>query len=112
MKQMAIGVLVGVGLVMATWGSPTLSSPVLAQQGSTQSGNQELIALSAQLADGKQQVTVIDPRARVVSVYHISPTSGEIALKSVRNIHWDLQMTQFNGKAPLPEEIRNVLMQD
>lgn len=112
MKHLALGVLVGVGLVVAALGSPMFSSPVLAQHGSIPSGSQELIALSAQLADGKQQITVIDPRQRVVSVYHIGPTSGEIALKSVRNIHWDLQMTQFNGKAPLPEEIRNVLMQD
>lgn len=112
MKHLALGVLIGVGLVVVALGSPTLSNPVLAQQGSSRHGDQELIALSAQLADGKQQLTVIDPRQRVVSVYHISPTSGEIALKSVRNIHWDLQMTQFNGKAPLPEEIRNVLMQE
>ncbi len=111
MKQLAIGVLLGVGLVMVAGWSPTFSSPVFAQQGSAREGNPELIALSAQLADGKQQITVIDPRQRVVSVYHINPASGEIGLKSVRNIHWDLQMTQFNAQAPLPEEIRNVLTQ-
>lgn len=112
MKQLAFGILIGVGLVAVAVWSPTFSSPVLAQQGSIRNGDQELIALSAQLADGKQQLTIIDPRQRVVSVYHVSPTSGEIALKSVRNIHWDLQMTQFNSNAPLPEEIRNVLMQN
>ena len=34
---------------------------------------------------------------------------GELALKSVRNIQWDLQMTEFNGVAPLPRDIRAML---
>ena len=30
---------------------------------------------------------------------------------SVRNIHWDLQMMEFNGVNPLPREIRLQLEQ-
>ncbi|REJ65075.1 MAG: hypothetical protein DWQ31_19475 [Planctomycetota bacterium] len=112
MKQVVVGALVGVGLVVAALGSPTFSSPILAQPTAGVTAEAELIAMSAQLADGKQQLTVIDPRQRAIVVYHVGPGEGEIVLKSVRNIHWDLQMTQFNGRPPLPEEIRNVLMQD
>jgi hypothetical protein len=36
---------------------------------------------------------------------------GDITLKSVRNIHWDLQMVEFNTEAPLPREIRSMLDQ-
>ncbi len=39
-------------------------------------------------------------------VYHID-ASGVITLKSARNIHWDLQMEQYNGTSPLPRDIRS-----
>ena len=54
---------------------------------------------------------MIDPDLKVVSVYHLELVSGEITLKSVRNIHWDLQMTEFNTSAPQPREIRSLLEQ-
>lgn len=68
----------------------------------------ELIAFSGTAADGQQQITLIDPKARVMSVYHIAPTTGEIALRSVRNFHWDLLLEEYNGGNPSPEEIRNL----
>lgn len=67
-----------------------------------------LIALTAEVSEGRQQLTVIDPRSRVIGVYHVQLSNGEISLKSVRNIHWDLQMTDFNGVRPLPQEIRSM----
>jgi hypothetical protein len=57
----------------------------------------------------RQVVTVIDPHGRAMSVYHVELSTGEITLKSVRNIQWDLQMMDFNGTNPLPKEIRAVL---
>jgi hypothetical protein len=54
---------------------------------------------------------VIDAKLRVMGVYQIDGTSGEIALKSVRNFSWDLQMTEFNAASPLPREIRSLLEQ-
>ena len=61
------------------------------------------------MGDTRQQLTVIDPQVHVVSVYHIELATGEISLKSVRNIHWDLQMSEFDGVNPLPREIRSLL---
>jgi hypothetical protein len=69
-----------------------------------------LIVMSSPLAEG-QQLTVIDPATRVVCIYHVSAKTGEISLKSIRNITWDLRMTQFNGVNPLPEEIRSLVEQ-
>ena len=75
----------------------------------TASGSNELIALTAPVDQHRHQVTVIDPRGRVMSVYHVELATGEITLKSVRNIHWDLQMSEFNGVSPLPREIRSLV---
>lgn len=71
----------------------------------------QLIALSVEQSDGRQQITLIDPRTRVMSVYQIDRASGEISLKSVRNVHWDLQMDEFNSDSPTPREIRSLLDQ-
>ena len=70
-----------------------------------------LIAFQVPAAEGRQQLTLIDADKRVVSIYHIDPKSGEISLKSVRDINWDLQMTEFNGASPLPREIRSLVEQ-
>jgi len=69
----------------------------------------ELIALTSDLPGNHQQVTVIDAKARIMSVYHIENASGVIALKSVRNISADLMMDEFNTESPLPREIRAIL---
>lgn len=52
---------------------------------------------------------VYDPRQQVLGVYHVDRTTGEIELKSIRQIQWDLQMLHYQGKKPLPEEIKNDL---
>jgi hypothetical protein len=72
---------------------------------------QSLIGLSFPASDKVQQVTVIDPQRRAMSVYHIDATTGAIELKSVRRIEWDLEMIQFNGVEPLPREIRSLIEQ-
>jgi hypothetical protein len=114
MRIAVLGATVVAGLVIAALGSLALPSMGFAQRpivpgGSVSSG---LIAIAATAGDNKrQQLTVIDPDLRVMSVYHVDLSSGEIVLKSVRNIHWDLQMVEFNGTSPLPREIRSLLEQ-
>ncbi|MEM1303462.1 MAG: hypothetical protein AAGG46_01110 [Planctomycetota bacterium] len=55
------------------------------------------------------QLVVVDSRQKVIAVYSIDPSSGEISLSSVRNITWDLQLPEHNTTKPLPKEIRNAL---
>ena len=69
----------------------------------------QLIALTSDTASTHQQVTVIDTKARIMSVYHIENATGTISLKSVRNISADLMMDEFNTESPLPREIRAIL---
>jgi hypothetical protein len=67
----------------------------------------ELLALSMDV-EGRQQVTVVDPRRQVMAVYHIDRNTGGINLRSVRNVQWDLVMEDFNSGSPTPREIRSI----
>ena len=113
MRSTALGTLAGAVLVLVALAALEHRSTVFGQQyqapGRAASGDQ-LIALSTSTPSG-QLLTVIDPKQRVISVYRVDSTTGKIALRSVRNINWDLQMSEFNGEDPLPREIRLLLEQ-
>lgn len=68
----------------------------------------DLMAFSSETGSGPAQVTLIDVKSRVMCVYHVDRTTGQIELKSVRNVQWDLLMEDFNGVHPLPSEIRKL----
>jgi hypothetical protein len=113
MKRAILGTLVGVGLVMAAAamaeprggvlprGAPAMPPPAAV-------AGTELIVVPTAVADRVQMLTVVDPRQRVLSVYHIDTATGKISLKSVRNIHWDLQIDHLNTDEPLPQQIRSM----
>ena len=116
MKLAMLGTFVGVGIVLvavavaqqrgenaAQRGMPLVAAPATA--------GSELIVVPTALGEKGQMLTVVDPRQRVLCVYHIDVTTGKIALKSVRNIQWDLQITQLNNEDPLPQQIRSLLEQ-
>jgi hypothetical protein len=111
MRTMVLGAVLGVVVVLAVMALAGPSSEALAQRPTPQQAESTagLIALSMPSGTERQVVTVIDPRGRAMSVYHVELSTGEITLKSVRNIQWDLQMMDFNGTNPLPKEIRAVL---
>lgn len=110
MRSVVIGVLFVVCLIGIVVGGDVWRARLHAQQPAI--GPQgELIALNSEVEEGRQQVVVIDPKSRVMSVYHIEHATGVISLKSVRNIHADLLMDEFNTESPLPKEIRAILDQ-
>jgi len=116
MKCWVLGTLVGVGLVTAVAlaeqrGDMFGQRPTAAVPAPAATAGAELIVVPASIGEKAQMVTVIDPRQRVLSVYHIDLVTGKIALKSVRNIQWDLQMAYLNNESPLPQEIRSLLEQ-
>src|SRR5687767_472634 len=116
MKFAAWGIGLGFALVLVVGAICFERAAVYAQQPGGQPVDKavpsgQLMALSAELGDGRQQITLIDPRTRVMSVYQIDRTSGEISLKSVRSVHWDLLMDEFNSDSPTPREIRSLLEQ-
>ncbi len=114
MKRTVLGFLVGAGLVALVIGTFVSQSEVFAQRSSPYrqaTADSELMVMSSPVGDRVQQLTVVDPRQRVVAVYHVDSASGKIALKAVRNIHWDLQMLHLNNENPLPREIQMMLEQ-
>lgn len=113
MRTAILGSLVVVGLVFASFIAVPEASEVFAQRPEAGRGlvpgADGLLAFSETVEGKYQQVTLIDPGQRVMAVYHVELTSGKIALQSVRNFHWDLQMLEFNGENPLPREIQSLL---
>jgi hypothetical protein len=114
MRTGILGLVVVAGLVIGV----ALAAPERHEAGSARgipyqvqstAANPDMLAVSANVGDKYQQLTIIDPKQRVMSVYHIEFATGRIALRSVRTFQFDLQMKQFNGKEPLPEEIQSLL---
>jgi hypothetical protein len=111
MRRVMLGALAGAGLVYAAVACGDDSGRALAQRAvvspDTSAG---LIALPA-VVDGRQMLTVIEPRTQVLGYYQLDPAKGEILLKGVRNIRWDLQIDEYNGVSPLPSEVRSLVEQ-
>lgn len=103
-----IVVLLGDNLSAVFAQRPTTAASL---QNGTAAGD-SLLSHSVELGDGRQQITLIDSRTRSLAVYQVDPRTGAITLKSARNVHWDLQMDEFNnGGNPTPKEIRSLLEQ-
>ena len=116
MRVTLMGLLVVVGVACAVVGTVFQRSPALAQRPAVPFDQRaitegRLIALETPTGDGSQQITLIDPRERVMCVYHVDLQTGEILLRSVRNFRWDLLMDEFNGRSPTPREIKALVEQ-
>lgn len=112
MRVAVLGALAGAGLVLAAVGALDSRSEVFAQQSAPyqQAGwGNGLIALPGPVGEKGQLLTVIEPKRQVISVYHIDLATGKIALRSVRNIQWDLQMTYLDNDGLLPQAIQSLL---
>jgi len=123
MKRKVLGTLVCVGLGLAAVGmvgqhgeafaqrttAAIPAAPAMSAPGAV--AGSELIVVPTSVGDKSQVLTVIDPRQKVLSVYHIDLMTGKITLRSVRNISWDLQIRDMNTEKPLPQEIQSLLEQ-
>lgn len=69
----------------------------------------DLMAFSSETGSGPAQITLIDVKKRSMCVYHVDRTTGQIELKSVRNVQCDLLLEEFNSVKPLPSELRRLL---
>jgi len=110
MRGSVLGILMVAGLVAVAMGAmPSGAEPYTG--GPTAAGDAQMIVQSTVVDGSYQQVVVVDPRRNTLAVYHVDLASGSVELRAVRNISWDLQMTHFNGKHPLPPEIQALLEQ-
>lgn len=58
---------------------------------------------------GPHTALFFDPVRQVFAVYHVDSASGQIMLKSVRNVSADLRLDQFNSSNPAPKDIQSML---
>ena len=117
MRRSLFGVGLGTLLVLGLVAAAGLLGPNVVAQGPgetyqpapvTRPSTSNLITHVLSAEGGPQTVVVVDPSQRVLAAYHIDKTTGEITLRSVRNITWDLEMVEFNSGKPLPQDIRNL----
>jgi hypothetical protein len=114
MKQAMLGTLVVVGLLALLLIGLGTGDRAMAQQhgaGGPGAVGGDLIVVPMPSGDRGQVLSIVDPRGRMLCVYRIDPATGKIALKSARNLNWDLHMTNYNNEAPLPQEIQSLLEQ-
>ncbi len=114
MRTAVLGSLVVLGVVIVATGAgvdrfEAIGQRVTPLQLQSTLANADMIAVPSDVGEQHQQLTLIDPKQRVMSVYHIDYASGAITLKSVRNFQYDQQLMQYNGKDPLPEDIKSLL---
>lgn len=109
--------LIGIGMTVIAvtcfaWVTPNHPSLFAQRNGGSLPDASEpdgLTALAGPVVDGQQLIVVIDEERRIMGSYHVDIKSGQIALRSVRNFRWDLEMDQFNGTEPSPEKIQALL---
>lgn len=90
--------------------SPSQSQLKTAKSGATAqvSATPNLIVTTT-IIEGTQQLTLIDPNTRVISIYHVS-SDGRLTLKCVRDAQWDMKIDDYNGASPSPREIRALIL--
>ena len=117
MRTALLGALMGAGLAVAALVAILAPREAAAQHVDYQrptdnqqptDAERELFAFCTVVDDTYQQLTVIDPERRVISVYHVDLATGAVELKCVRTIQWDLQMVHYNGKGLLPQDIHSL----
>jgi hypothetical protein len=112
MRTLVLGALASAGLVLAAVGALDWRNEVSAQRiepFDQADSPSDLIVLQGQVTEQGQLLTVIDRKRRVLGVYHIQQNTGKIALRSVRNISWDLQLTYLDNEGLLPAEIQSLV---
>lgn len=61
------------------------------------------------LEDGRRLLLVVDQSTRHVAVYHVDGAAGTLALRSTRDINWDLMVGDFNAQEPRPAALQKML---
>ena len=108
MRAAVGGLLLGLGVFVAlALGLPEAQGqrPAIQERAAS---SPDLLALGHDSGDGRQQITLVDTRQRVMAVYHVDKTTGALSLRSVRNLQWDLTIEDFNSGNPTPREIRTL----
>lgn len=104
---LAVGLVVwGVSVLGRSGGDAYAQAPTPVR--AAESAGLMVLPLASDAA-GPHPLVVIDAHSRVMSVYHVDRATGELSLKSVRSVQWDLRLEEFNSALPTPREIRSLV---
>jgi len=105
--------ILAAGLILGAGGFAAAQKPGRPVPASAElpAGNGLWISTSP-LDDGRQVLVVIDPGVRTAAVYHVEAATGALALKSTRNLTWDLLVGEYNTGEPRPSAVRRMVEQE
>ena len=103
------GALVAWGLDAASTKLPQVHAQRFGDSDRSGSQRDELIPLAGTVVEGQQLIVLVDPRRETLASYHVDGRTGQIALRSVRKVRWDLELDEFNGTEPSAEKIQALL---
>jgi hypothetical protein len=106
MTRMVGYAAVGAVLAVAAMCWSASAEPNYRADGLSGIGSRDLVTHFQAADTGPTALTLVDPQARVLAVYHIVRDTGEIQLKSVRNFGGDLSLDEFNTGGLTPEDVR------
>lgn len=93
----------------------SLQAPAFGQRGglgeSSPSDRRWICQFAASVDSADHVITVVDQDLGSIAVYQVDKTTGDIELRSVRKIEWDLALEEYNGckSSPHPAEVRAML---
>jgi hypothetical protein len=82
--------------------------PASGQRPAIPAGSGQLVVSTSPLPDARHLVVVVDPGTRHAAAYVVD-ADGTLALKSARDLTWDLMVGEFNAQEPRPAAIRKLL---
>ena len=89
------------------------SSPHALAQGRSQAGgppaDQSVTIIHLDAGDAGDHIVLVDAGTNTMCTYFVQRETGQILLRSVRNLTWDMQLEEYNPTTPSPKDIRAVI---
>ncbi len=107
MRDTLAGMVLGAGLVafaFVGWQSEPQAQGQTTNLTSPVGDNVFVMGMPA--GEAGQRVIVFDKPRYTLAVYEVDTLAGRIALRSVRNVRWDMSLDDFNSLPPKPNEVR------
>ena len=101
-----LAILIGCGLIAAAVSAA--QRPARPAGGDNGPGAQLWISATP-IDAARQLLIVIDPHGKNAAIYHVDAAAGTLALKSTRDITWDLLVGDFNAQEPRPAALKKML---
>lgn len=110
MRDTFVGMVLGVGLTtfaFVGWQTqPTAHGQTTQDVVNRNADNTVVMTVPTEAG---QRVIVFDKTSYSLAAYDIDTLGGRIALRSVRQVQWDMGLEDFNSLPPKPAEVRAMM---